>query len=196
MNDCLRPTASRTIVTRRNFMAYYHHDTPRTHTRTTSATETYYSATLSPRHSMVPAPSRPSMSSDRGLPVAQVNSPTSKLKKRMSTRNETDHRSIMSSRASETSQATRTSRIRKRDRAPLPPPKDMKFTSFTPAMTEEEDARSEMLALKSKIRTGLSRLMKACLPRMHKPHKSQNPSESSSPNYSFESSEVSRHSRW
>jgi len=169
-------------------MAYnFHHDTRK---RTSSAAEAYHSTT-SPRHSAMTAiPARPSMSSDR----YSYQTATPKQQKRKS-RRETDHQSIMSSRASETSQATRTSRLRKRDRPPAPPPKDIKYTSFTPAMTTEEDARSEILAFKNKLRSGLSRIVKVFTPGKSKlSQKADSPS--SSPNHSFESSEVSQYSRW
>lgn len=152
----------------------------------------YYAAT-SPRYSSIVPPSRPSMSSDRYS--VKTASPTAKHQKRQS-RREMDHQSIMSSRASETSQATRTSKLRKRERAPPPPPpKDIKFTSFTPAMTEAEDARSEMLAIKSKLRLGLSKIVRVFIPKTSKSH-SKLQSSTSSPNSSFESSEAYRYNRW
>jgi len=186
----------------------YHYHSRR---RTSSAVDAYLSPSAT-RSTMSPAASRPSISSDR----------YSLHKQHKRGKNDSDHRSIMSSRASETSQATRTSRFKRQSRPPVPPPKEItKYSSFTPAMTEEEDARSEMIAFKSKIRSGLSKIVKAFIPKMpkHSPTSSSSSSgppvgykrpsagptgsrtgSTMSPNHSFESSEASRyshaHSRW
>lgn len=155
-----------------------------------SGTEAHYMAP-SPRYSSIVTALRPSISSDRYS--VQTASPITKQQKRRS-RRDTDHQSIMSSRASETSQATRTSKLR-RGPPPLPPKDFTKFTSFTPAMTEEEDARSEIIAFKNKLRTGLSKIVKVFIPKMTKSH-SKSPSPTSTPHHSFESSEASRYNRW